>query len=57
MKDDFPLKKIDQDVIAKYFEGFSDVLADLINKEVSSIQSDMQRILNVVQESEVGRNS
>lgn len=57
MKDDFPLKKIDQDVIAKYFEGFSDVLADLINKEVSSIQSDMQRILNVVQESEVGRNN
>ncbi len=55
--DDFPLQRIDKKVLEKRFELLAKATSQLVNKEISIIQSDIQRILNVVQENGVEGNS
>ncbi len=47
--EDFPLKKVDKNVMEQQLSQLSEAFALLINKEISSIQSDVKRILDVVQ--------
>jgi len=51
MADNFPLKKLDKQEVIDQFDVLAEAIAQFVNKEMSSIQSDVQRILNVVQES------
>lgn len=45
----FPLKKVDKTIMEQRLAQLSEAFAILINKEISSIQSDVKRIVDVVQ--------
>lgn len=49
MKEEFPLKKVDKDEMEEKLNEIAAAFSLLINKEISSIQSDVKRILDVVQ--------
>lgn len=44
-----PLQKVEKAELEKRLTEASEMFAVLVNKEMSSIQSDIQRIMNVVQ--------
>ena len=45
----FPLKKVDRTIMEQRLAQLTEVFTLLVNKEISSIQSDVKRIVDVVQ--------
>ena len=47
--EELPLKKIDKNEMEKRMAQLTEALNALVNAEISSVQSDVKRILDVVQ--------